>query len=77
MRDKYQAEAYIGQRYGYTNYRTPEPGQTFDARFVAVLAPKKPWNRAPAYHVHQVRDDGTLGQRVEIVEFEEARHANA
>lgn len=79
MRDKYQAEAYIGQKYGYTNYCTPETAfhSTFDAHYAAILVPKKPWNSGPHYRIHRVRDDGTLGQTVDKVEFEEARHVGA
>lgn len=78
MKDKYQAEAYIGQRYGYTNYCAAEDALVlaFDARYVAVLVPKKIWNSGPSYRVHEVKD-GKLGQQIDSIPFAEVRHVGA
>lgn len=76
--DEYATIVDLCQRYPGIVFRNEHDGMPAHvaASWLAVRVPRT-WFRAPAYHIHQIRPDGRVGQRIEIVEFEEARHANA
>lgn len=76
--DRTQAEKYIDQTYGYTNFCFLDDADalTFDARQVAILVPKRWWNNGPEYRVCEVRN-GKRGRQLEVITFSEVRHANA
>jgi hypothetical protein len=77
--NEYDAMLYIRRRFPDTTFRRQDDirqGELFNGSHLAIWVPKT-WFRQTAYHVHEIRVDRLLGQRVEVVEFSEARHVGA